>query len=255
MKIAGGDKNDGGRKWIEAKPTAAETSTKNSAAATGYGRSGGGKAAERTTPARRSRSGESVGRSCGLPYHIAANASPTPRLSQGAVPAPDPPPPPFPRTETFEQPSFRPRAGIRNREPRDDTAWTRCRAWGVMQRSPTESTAGGRRWVPVCTGTTEGGGAPTSSFPRRETFAQPSFPRRRESRFGFPARNASHLRHAVSHRGSYAKVSGRGNLSPTGCTNTTLDAVHHSGGTNQVANLGSRRPVWRSTSHGASPGR
>ena len=93
VKIAGGDKNDGGRKWIEAKPTAAETSTKNSAAATGYGRSGGGKAAERTTPARRSRSGESVGRSCGLPYHIAANASPTPCPSQGAVPAPDPPPP------------------------------------------------------------------------------------------------------------------------------------------------------------------
>ena len=26
MKIARGDKNDGGRKWIEAKPTAAETS-------------------------------------------------------------------------------------------------------------------------------------------------------------------------------------------------------------------------------------
>ena len=96
MKIAGGDKNDGGRKWIEAEPTAAETSTKNSAAAAGYGRSGGGKATERTTPARRSRSGESVGRSCGLPYHIAANASPTPCLSQGAVPAPDPPPPSFP---------------------------------------------------------------------------------------------------------------------------------------------------------------
>ena len=31
---------------------------------------------------------------------------------------------------------------------------------------------------------------------------------------GFPARNASHLRHSVSHRGSYAKVSERGNPSP-----------------------------------------
>ena len=32
--------------------------------------------------------------------------------------------------------------------------------------------------------------------------------------WGFPARNTSHLRHAVSHRGSYAKVSERGTPSP-----------------------------------------
>ena len=210
MKIALGRQERRRRKWIEAEPTAAETSTKNSAAATGYGRSGGGKAAERTTPARRLRSGESVGRSCGLPYHIAANASPTPRLSQGAVPAPDPPPPP--------------RRGARDGFP---SARERRKA----AAHPHRHSRG------------------------RETFQQPSFPRRRESRFGFPAKNASHLRHAVSHRGSYAKVSGRGNLSPPWCTITTLDAVHHSGGTNQVANLGSRRPAWRSTGHGASPGR
>ena len=85
----------------------------------------------------------------------------------------------FPRRETFEQPSFPRRRESRNRESRlDDTVWTRdvaalgelCK--GLRRR---ESTAGGRRWVPVCTGTTEGGGAPTSSFPRTETFAQPSF--------------------------------------------------------------------------------
>ena len=68
-----------------------------------------------------------------------------------------------------------------------------------------ESTAGGRRWVPVCTGTTGGGGVPTIVLPatagihgggpamgsrlhgndgRRRAHPQSSFPRRRESAVG-----------------------------------------------------------------------
>ena len=68
-----------------------------------------------------------------------------------------------------------------------------------------ESTAGGRRWVPVCTGTTGGGGVPTIVIPvtagihgggpamgsrlhgndgRRPAHPQSSFPRRRESTAG-----------------------------------------------------------------------
>ena len=55
-------------------------------------------------------------------------------------------------------------------------------------------------------------------FPLSETFEQPSFPRPTVipakagiQGWGFPARNAGHLRHAVSRNGSYAKVSFRGN--------------------------------------------
>ena len=44
-------------------------------------------------------------------------------------------------------------------------------------------TAGGRRWVPVSTGTTGGGGAPTNDG-RRRAIPQSSFPRRRESTRG-----------------------------------------------------------------------
>ena len=56
--------------------------------------------------------------------------------------------------------------------------------------------------------------------------------------WGFPARNASHLRHAVSHRGSYAKVSERGNPSPTGCATMTREALRHAGRPKQAENLG-----------------
>ncbi len=91
---------------------------------------------------------------------------------------------------------------------------------------------------------------PPPSFPRTETFEQPSFPekpsfpRRRESRArGFPARNVRHLRHAVSRNGSYAKVSERGNPSPTGCTTMTPEAVRHAPRPNQVGDSRQRAEV------------
>ena len=221
----------------------------------------------------------------------------------------------------------------RSREPRlDDTAWTRdvaalgelCK--GLRRR---ESTAGGRRWVPVCTGTTEGGGAPTSSFPRTETFEQPSFrpragiqksrvqvrrhrldPRRCRAwgvmqgsptagiHGGGPAMGSRLHGNDGRRRRTHIVIPATGDLCTTvlpaqagiqvwgsplgmpaisatlspsgGVTQRSPDAgIYPRQGApsrlwtqsitlavpNQVANLGSRRPVWRSTSHGASPGR
>ena len=49
----------------------------------------------------------------------------------------------------------------------------------VIPATAGKSTAGGRRWVPVCTGTTGGSGAPTNDG--RRAIPQSSFPRRREN--------------------------------------------------------------------------
>ena len=75
-----------------------------------------------------------------------------------------------------------------------------------------------RDGFPACAGTTDVWGRLRvgDGFPLSETFEQPSFPRTTVipakagiQDWGFPARNAGHLRHAVSRNGSYAKVSFR----------------------------------------------
>ena len=124
----------------------------------------------------------------------------------------------FPRSETFEQPAFsRRETCLHNRHPaQGDLCTTVILAQGDLCTTV----------IPrIC----------TTVIPRRETFAQPSFSRRETLEqpsfpqttvipaqsihalkagiqdWGFPARNTSDLRHAVSHRGRYAQVSVRGN--------------------------------------------
>ena len=118
----------------------------------------------------------------------------------------------FPRSETFEQTVIPAQAGIHVQSPGtpdsqpDRAGAERRTASGVMAAHPAED-----------------------GSPRSETFEQTVIPAQAGIQVrGFPGRNASHLRHAVSHRGSYAKVYVRGNDGGWGKRATTILVEWHS---------------------------
>ena len=98
----------------------------------------------------------------------------------------------------------------------------------------------------ACAGTTDVWGRLRvgDGFPPSETFEQPSFPRTTVipakagiQGWGFPARNAGHLRHAVSRNGSYAKVSFRG-MTGVGCAGACMTDVGVPGGERRMFGRG-----------------
>ena len=143
----------------------------------------------------------------------------------------------FPRRETFAQPHFRAGRPLRNNRetsqpfPRRETFGLQgdlCATVILAQGDLCATASAGRPLDNRHSHALCATAFAQPSFSRRETFAQPAqgdlwttvipaqgdlcttvFPRRRESRFGGSPLGISHLRHAVSHRGSYAKVSFR----------------------------------------------